>query len=233
MAGMFYTWEASRHPHTLRWLPNIWMPQTPQCPPYVQTPPYVPNAPLCICMFWGYLHVIGGCWGPPIWTNPSVGCLPICPTHLHIYMLPCMCVCSRVIACIMGETSHMLGGWGHFSTSVRLLVSVSTSIGCSLCFILYPSCSSLCLKSLLPLLWLLLLRWLWCLLVCHIYHWWPWLPLWWGFLQCLVSVMWFCHHPLHQEALEVFLAMPLYHSSNPHLWCLFTPVPIMPWVLHR
>ena len=46
------------------------------------------------------------------------------------------------------------------------------------------------------------------------YHWWPWLPLWWGFLQCWVSMMWFCHHPWHQDALEVVLVMPLCHSSN-------------------
>ena len=45
--------------------------------------------------------------------------------------------------------------------------------------------------------------------------------------------MWFCHHPWHQDALEVFLAMPLCHSSNLHLWYLFRHVPIMPWVLHR
>ena len=191
---------------------------------------WFPCASVCS---WGYLHVIGGCEALHLFGHPHVfGCLPMCPntpTHLyaplHVYVL-------GVIACTMGE-HPICWGLGGLSTSVRLLVSVSTSIGCPLCFILYLSCSSLCLKSLLPLLQLLLLQWLWCLLVCHLYHQWPWLPLWWGFLQCWVSMMWFCHHPWHQEALEVFLAMPLCHSSNLHLWCLFRPVPIMPWVLHR
>ena len=39
--------------------------------------------------------------------------------------------------------------------------------------------------------------------------------------------------PKHQDTLEVFLAIPLCHSSNLHFQCLFRPVPIMPWDLHR
>ena len=111
------------------------------------------------------------------------------------YMLPCMSICSRGYLHVLWGKLSLCWGLGDISTSVRLLESVSTSIGCPLCFILYLSCSSLCLKSLLPWLWLLLLQWLWCLLVCHLYHQWLWLPLWWGFLQCWISMMWFCHHP--------------------------------------
>ena len=56
-------------------------------------PWYVPNASLCICMFWGYLNRNGGCGDPPsVWTPPCVECLHICPTPPHIYMLPCMFV---------------------------------------------------------------------------------------------------------------------------------------------
>ena len=161
----------------------------------------------------------------------------------HVFNIPHAFVYSPACLYVLGVISmvyHVLWGkhpicWesGGISTSIRLLVSVSTSTGCPLYFILYLSCSSLCLKSLLPQLQLLLLQWLWCLLVCHLYHLWPWLPLWWAYLQHSVSMMWFCYHPWHEDALEMFLAIPMCHSNNLHLQCLFRPVPIMPWVLHR
>ena len=87
---------------------------------------------------------------------------------------------------------------------------------------------SLCLKLLLPQLWLLLLL---CLLCPPVYHLssqlCPWSPPWWGFHWHQVSMMWFCHHCWHQGALEVLLALPLCCSSN-----LFRLMLIMPWVLH-
>ena len=143
----------------------------------------------CICMWYGMqgaLHMFG---------HPHMfGHLPYVQ---HPHTSACSPVClyvPGVSSCDMGIHPYV-GAQGGISTSVRLLVSVSTSIGCPLCFILSLSCSSLCLKSLLPWLWLLLLWWLWCLLVCHLFHQWPWLPPWWGFLQHWVSMMWFCHHP--------------------------------------
>ena len=121
--------------------------------------PICSNTPICPQCSPVDLHVLGvsSChWGMQgallLFGHLHVfGCLPMCPTPPCIYMVPCMSVCSRGYCMCYGGTSHMLGGWG-FSTSVRLFMSVSTSMGCPLCFILYLSCSSLCLKSLLPLL---------------------------------------------------------------------------------
>ena len=116
MAGMFYTWGASGCS------PYVQMPSvhsdtpmhlgTPNTPISSNNPPYIAKAPLCICMFWGYLHVIGDV-GSFCLDNPHVfGCLPMCPTPptqlcapLHVYVL-------GVIACTMGETSHMLEAEG-------------------------------------------------------------------------------------------------------------------------
>ena len=124
-------------------------------PPYAQTPPYVPMLPCaCVCSR-GYLHVI---WDVGA---PSVGCpqgrgvpaqVSITPTN---YMLP---ICSREYLHVLWGKLYLCWGLGSVSTSAKLLASVSTSIGCPLCFILYLSCSSLCLKSLLPWLQLLLLQ---------------------------------------------------------------------------
>ena len=38
------------------------------------------------------------------------GCLLMCPTPPHIYMLLCISVCSRGYCMHYGKTSHMLGG---------------------------------------------------------------------------------------------------------------------------
>ena len=114
--------------------PYVWMPQD---LPYFQTPPHVPNASLYICMFWGYLHVIGGCGGPhSVWTPMCLDASPYVQHPPAFICFPASLYVLLVIACIMGETSNKLGA-GGFSTSVRLLVSVSTSIGYPLCFVLY------------------------------------------------------------------------------------------------
>ena len=78
-------------------------------------------------------------WMPPHVSNTSM----ILYAPLHVYVL-------GLIACAMGEHPICWGLKGGFSTSVRLLVSIRTSIGCPLYFVLNLSCSSLCLKSLLP-----------------------------------------------------------------------------------
>ena len=81
--------------------------------------------------------------------------LPIMMQNLHIFFF----VIGRVeCICIFPSMSHVLGVIcmcyggnipyvGGVSTSIRLLLSFSTSIGCPLCFILYLSYSSFCLKS--------------------------------------------------------------------------------------
>ena len=117
-------------------------------------PPICSNNPICPQCSPMHLHVLGvsachlGMWGSSCFDNPhGFGCFPVCPTPPYNYMLPCMSVYSRGYCIYYGGNIPYVGG---FSTSVRLLVSVSTSTGCPLCFILYLSCSSLCLKSLLP-----------------------------------------------------------------------------------
>ena len=141
--------------------PYVWMPHMfghPQCP-------ICSNTPICPQCSPAHLYVLGvstcnrGCGAILMFGHPHVfGCLPMCPTPPCIYMLPCMSVCSRGYCMHYGGNIPYVGGLGAFSTTVRLLVPVSTSIGCPLCFILYLSCSSLCLKSLLPPLSLLLLQ---------------------------------------------------------------------------
>ena len=77
---------------------------------------------------------------------------------------------------------------------------------------------SLCLKPLLPWLWLLLLWWLLCAPVWHLFFQaLPWAPPWWGFQWHQVSMMWLCHCHGHKGTLEVLLALPLCHSSNLHV----------------
>ena len=71
--------------------------------------------------------------------NPHVfGCLPICPTPQHIYMIPCMSVCSRDycihyggnIPMCWGASAHLSGFWClsvhplavHYASSCIFLV---------------------------------------------------------------------------------------------------------------
>ena len=119
--------------------------------PYIWAPPYVPNSPLCIYMFWGVSACDRGMWGPPyVWTPPMYLDASPCVQHPHafVWFPACLYVLGVICICFWG---HLIPwGFGAISTSVRLMVFVSTSIGCPLCFILYLSCSSLCLKSLLP-----------------------------------------------------------------------------------
>ena len=138
---MFYTWEASRCPHTFGY---------PLTPPICLNTPMSPMLPCASACSGGTCMLLGDV-GPSCLDTPM--CLDACSCvqHPHAFICSPACLYCRVIACTMGGTFHMLGA-GGFSTSVRLLVSVSTSIGCPLCFILYLSCNLLCLKSLLPLL---------------------------------------------------------------------------------
>ena len=99
MAGMLHTWG---HPDTpiCSDAPPVCLDasyiQIPLMPHMFKYPPYVPNAPLSICMFWGYLHVIGGCGGlsfcleisPCVWMPPYVSNTPI-------YLYAPLHVCSR------------------------------------------------------------------------------------------------------------------------------------------
>ena len=108
----------------------------PNTPYMFKHPPYVLNAPLCIFMFWGYLHVIWGCRGSHMLDTPKGEWMPphVSNTPMHC-MLPCISIFCGISACSVGKTLLMLG-YGGVSMSVRLLVSFSTYIGCPLCFIL-------------------------------------------------------------------------------------------------
>ena len=153
----------SRCPHMLRCSIHLDTPMhsdAPQCPHMFKWPLYVPNAPLCICMFWGYLHVIWGCRGSSCLDNPHVfGCFHMCLTPPHNYMLLCMSVCSRGHCMHYGGNIPYVGGWGlqHICQAFGVCQYIHWI---PLCFILYLSCSSLYVSSLslLPPLWLLLLQ---------------------------------------------------------------------------
>ena len=101
--------------------------------PYVQTPPYVP---ICgsLCSR-GFLHVIWGC-GAPYVGHPLRG-VDTSPCVQHPLCIVCspVSILYGIFACSWGKTLLMLGVWG-VSMSLRLLVSISTYIGCPLCFLL-------------------------------------------------------------------------------------------------
>ena len=142
---MFYIWG---HPdaaicsdaHHMFGCPCIWIPlDTPICS---NTPCISPMLPCASACSGRYLHVIGGCRGLSFSLETPI-CLDFspCVQHCHAFIWSPTCLyVLGVIACTMGEHPICWGLWG-FGTSVRLLVSVSTSIGCPLCFILYLSCS--------------------------------------------------------------------------------------------
>ena len=89
-AGMFHTWGVSVCPHMFGCPLHICT--APICldapmPPYVQTPLYVPNALCASVCSRGYVHMIGGCRGPPyVWTPPCVWMPPhVSNTPMHLY----------------------------------------------------------------------------------------------------------------------------------------------------
>ena len=85
-------------------------------------PTYVQMPPVCLDIALTFGHILY------VQTPP------------HVPMLPCASACSRGYL-------DVIGALGSISTSVRLLLSVSTSIGCPLCFIMYFLVVH-CLKSL-------------------------------------------------------------------------------------
>ena len=121
-----YTFIHSLYIHTPPYL--FIHPLTPHMFVHPHMSPMLPYASLC-CR--GYLHVIWD-WGPHMLDSPlwGSGCLPMCPTF-H--------VCSPVYLYILWDNCMFYGqdtscwGDGGVSMSVRLLVSVSTYIGCPLC----------------------------------------------------------------------------------------------------
>ena len=102
--------------------------------------PYVPNAPCASICSRGYLHVIWGCRGPSLCLDTPI-CLDASPCvhHPHTFVCFPVCLCSRGYLHVLWGEHPICWGSGGVSTFVKLLVSVSTSIGCPLCFILYLS----------------------------------------------------------------------------------------------
>ena len=202
-----------------------WDANTPICPPYSSMHLYVLGG---ICMLLG---VVGGPLHvghlpymldtSPIWGMPPH--MSYTPTHWLAYL--CICMFRWCLHVIWGIFPLLLGVWGAFphilgvygaSSTCQALVSGSTSIGCPLCFILYLFVVHYVSHIYHGYNYYYFQLW-WCLLVCHLFHQWPWPLPWWGFLQHWVSVKWFCHHPWCWDALEVLLALPPCHSSNLHL----------------
>ena len=131
----------------------------PQQPPYVHTPSYVPMPPVHLYVLRGMYMWYGDMGVQSVALPKGRGVPPQVSNTPTNHMLTCMSVCSRGYLHVLWGKLFLCWGSGGISTSDRLLGSVSTSIWCPLCFILYLSCSSLCLKSPLPWLWLLLLQW--------------------------------------------------------------------------
>ena len=152
-------------------LGGIWTPHMFVCPHTFVYPwgfrhphmsPILLSAPVCSER---HLHVVGVVGGPlyvglllyMLDTSPDGGCLPICLNPPLIGWIPCACVCFRVYLHVIWGIPSMLVVWGEFPYMLgvqgnqhlcQALMSGSTSIGCPFCFILYLSCSSLCLTYL-------------------------------------------------------------------------------------
>ena len=114
------------------YLGGIWMPpyiqMLPDCLdiplilPYVQTTPYVPNAPLCICMFWGICMWLGDVRPSFCLDNPHVfghlsRCLTphtfvCCPVCLYVLGVNCMCYGENPIYWGSGEHQHICQAFG-------------------------------------------------------------------------------------------------------------------------
>ena len=142
--------------------PYVWMPPVHSDIPVCLDAPHAshmfkhPHMSLSACS--GVSAVIGEP-GPPFCldTPMCLDALHVSNTpHAFIYSHACLYVLG-VIACTIGETSHMLGA-GVLQHICQAFGICLHSIGCPLCFMLYLSCSSLCLKFLLPPLQLLLLQ---------------------------------------------------------------------------
>ena len=159
--------------------------------PHVQTTPICPPCSLCasicsrgICMW----NEDGGHLYAPIHSNTPI-CLDASyvwhPPHVYMpLMFSCTSVCAQGYLHVIWGIHPICWGLGGISTSVRHFgvcqyihccqsvgcFLLDWLLGCLLCFMLYISCSSLCLKSLLPWLWLLLFWWLWWLVVGHLSH---------------------------------------------------------------
>ena len=96
-----YIWKphAFRHPNALLCSNN---------------PPYVPKAPLCICMFWGYLCANGE-WGsslvfgqsPCVWMPSCVSNIP----HAIICSSACLYVLGVICMYYEGNIPYVWG-WG-------------------------------------------------------------------------------------------------------------------------
>ena len=155
----------------------------------------------------GFVRLRGCPYAPSIPTSsihldaPQTSVCPCTPPYI------CMFLGASAYDMGMGASVHpMFGVWGHqhicqafwclsvHPLSLSLWVAsywtgyfwMSVTLHAVVPFFVV----SLCLKPPLPQLWLLFLWWLWCLVVCHLYYWLPWLPPWWGFQQHWVSMMW-------------------------------------------
>ena len=196
--------------------------------------PCVPHTPQCLCMLWKASACGGGCRGPlTYWTPPlHVGHLPnvvdASPYVLHPHSLVGFPACDMGNTPLMlrfgGAFPHMLG-FGGISTSVKLWclavhpLGVHYALSCTFFEGHYVSCIYRAMTT-TPLVMVMSSG-------LSSISLWPWPLPWWSFLQHWVSVKWFCCQPWCWDSLEVLLALPLCHSSNLHLQCLFWLMPIV------
>ena len=205
-------------------------------PPYVQTPLYVPILPCASVCCRGYLHVIWGWWPHMfvcslyVWTPHMFGLLPhVCMPHVPLYI----CMCLEVSACNIGDILHMLGSGGH--QQICQVFGVFQYIHCYLDGYDSSCCTFLVVHYVSSLYY----HGYDCYYSgdCGVFWYVISFISYYGSLfdgaSCNIGLTWFCHHCWHQGALEVLLALPLCHSSDLHIWCLFRLMQIMPWVLHR
>ena len=221
-------WRASVHPPVHWYVPPICL--------------YIPHMSLCprTSVHSTYISMSSHTFLCPPHVTGTLEGICISLGHFCVYWYICLSISSYQSYQLLNIIV------GHLQSHVWLTLVPVCSGDCSYCSVGLEACGymlrlhsvnlfflfvvfSLCLNLLLSQLWPLLLLWLFCAPVLHLSSWLlPWPHPWWGYQQCWVRMMWFCHHYWHWGTPEVLLALPLCCRSNLSLRYLFRPLQIIP-----
>ena len=199
------------HPHVpiCLYAPHVQMPTYIQTPPNVCMPTYLPSTSVCPPYY--MFHKCHWNFGGNLYTPYVLGSFGASVHLSGISVSVSTSIASQFIIAIPVDPNDC-GLLLYWTGCLGMSAMIHTVFPFFVVFLL-------CFKLLLPWLWLLFLQWPFCALVHHLSS--PWPPPWWGIQGYWVSMISICHHHWHQGTLEVLLALPLCHSNNLCLRCLF------------